>query len=550
VMVTEVNNAPMLPGPTTVSVSAGASVVVMNTASDADLPANQLTYQLTAAPAGAVISANGVITWTAPANPGPSTNTFTTVVTDNGVPPESAVNSIVVVVSVPNTAPVLPVLGNRVMEELTELVVINTATDADTPASSLVYTLQAAPVGAAISATGVITWTPTEGEGPSTNTFTTVVTDAGVPALSTVNSFTVVVTEVNASPTLAAQPDVMIGAGATLTVINTASDPDLPLNPLTYQLTEAPATATIDPKGVLTWTAPLNQGPSTNTFTTVATDHGVPPASATNSFVVIVTNQPPTLPVLAQDGFLESDGLVVIEAEHYASATTFSPHAWKPTTNQSGFVGESAMQAVPDAGTNVTVNPAAVSPTLRYHIQFTTAGPYNYWVRGWGDDRSGDSVHVGVDGQVVESLAYPTTGVWTWKAGQVSIDNAGWHEINLWMHEDGAYVDRLLLATNLSFTPTGNGPPESLRSPFNPPNPPPVIAITVPESGHSIELSYPTDELSIIEFSYDLETWAGLNDLTNASLAFSESGGVTKARLNLPGHSPGSLFFRLARPNP
>ena len=60
-----------------------------------------------------------------------------------------------------------------------------------------------------IDTNGVITWTPTEGQGPGTNTITTVVTDNGVPPLSATNSFEVMVTEVNSAPVLggADQPD-------------------------------------------------------------------------------------------------------------------------------------------------------------------------------------------------------------------------------------------------------------------------------------------------------------------------------------------------------
>src|SRR5439155_496992 len=98
------------------------------------------------------------------------------------------------------TAPVLPVQTNRTIAELSALIVTNRATDSDIPANTLTYTLQNPPAGATIDSSGVITWTPTEAQGPSTNTITTVVTDNGVPPLSATNSFTVVVTEMNSAP--------------------------------------------------------------------------------------------------------------------------------------------------------------------------------------------------------------------------------------------------------------------------------------------------------------------------------------------------------------
>src|SRR5262249_36443462 len=60
-------------------------------------------------------------------------------------------------------------------------------------------------------------------------------------------------------------------------------------NNLSYQFLAAPNGANLNSQGVITWTPTLAQSPSTNTFTTVVADDGVPPLSATNSFVVIVT---------------------------------------------------------------------------------------------------------------------------------------------------------------------------------------------------------------------------------------------------------------------
>jgi hypothetical protein len=53
------------------------------------------------------------------------------------------------------------------------------------------------------------------------------------------------------------------------------------------------------------------------------------------------------------------------------------------------------------------------------------------------------------------------TGAWVWKSVSVTIASTGLHQVNLWMREDGAYVDRLILSLNSSFTPTGNGPAET-----------------------------------------------------------------------------------------
>jgi hypothetical protein len=168
-----------------------------------------------------------------------------------------------------NSAPAMPTQSSKTIDELTTLSVTNAATDADLPNELLTYSLLSAPTNAAISATGIITWTPTEGQGPSTNTFTTAVTDNG--GLSATNSFVVVVNEVNSAPVLPGQINRTMNEQTLLTVTNTASDSDVPANPLSYVLT-GPNGAVIDGNGVITWTPTVGQGPSTNTFTTVVTD--------------------------------------------------------------------------------------------------------------------------------------------------------------------------------------------------------------------------------------------------------------------------------------
>ncbi len=291
------NTPPSLPAQANRTVAALATLTVTNTATDSDLPPQTITYQLLLPPAGAAVNSSGVITWTPTAGQASSTNTIRTVATDNGSPPLSATNSFQVVVTPANTAPVLPLQSDRTIAELTVLTVTNTASDTDSPPNTLTYALLAAPSGAAISASGVITWTPSEAQGPGTNTFTTRVTDDGTPPLSATNSFTVVVTEVNSAPTLPAQANRTIAALTTLVVTNTGSDQDIPANALSYTLLAAPTGATISPAGVITWTPSQAQAPSTNAITTQVTDNGVPPLSATNSFLVIVTqsNTPPVI---------------------------------------------------------------------------------------------------------------------------------------------------------------------------------------------------------------------------------------------------------------
>jgi hypothetical protein len=79
----------------------------------------------------------------------------------------------------------------------------------DEPGQSLVFSLiGTVPDGMTIdSETGEITWTPTEEQGPSTNTITVVATDTGPGSLSHTNSYTLYVNEVHHEPQIVDPPD-------------------------------------------------------------------------------------------------------------------------------------------------------------------------------------------------------------------------------------------------------------------------------------------------------------------------------------------------------
>src|SRR5204863_433558 len=214
-----------------------------------------------------------------------------------------------------NTEPVLTVPLDQTIAELGTLTVTNTASDADLPANTLTFSLVSAPAGVTLDpSSGVLTWTPTEAQGPSTNLITVRVSDNGAPQSSDTRSFTVVVTEANSAPVLTVPSDQTISELGTLTVTNTASDADLPANTLTFSLVSAPAGVNLNPSsGVLTWTPTEAQGPSTNLITVRVTDNGAPPSSDTRSFTVVVieANSPPVLIVPTDQTIAELSTLTV-----------------------------------------------------------------------------------------------------------------------------------------------------------------------------------------------------------------------------------------------
>jgi hypothetical protein len=115
-------------------------------------------------------------------------------------------------------------------------------------------------------------------------------------AWAATNAFALIVAEVNVAPVLPVQTNHNASVDVAFSITNAATDADLPVNSLAYSLLNAPAGAAIDANGVIAWTPAVGQADTTNLVQTVVTDNGVPPLSATNSFLVIVAPAPSTEP--------------------------------------------------------------------------------------------------------------------------------------------------------------------------------------------------------------------------------------------------------------
>ena len=102
VAVKEVNRPPVLAPITNQTLEIGSALVVTNTATDPDLPANHLVFSLApGAPAGATVdSSTGLLTWT-PAEDARRTNAITIRVTDDGSPALSDEKTLMVTVGAP-----------------------------------------------------------------------------------------------------------------------------------------------------------------------------------------------------------------------------------------------------------------------------------------------------------------------------------------------------------------------------------------------------------------------------------------------------------------
>ena len=171
-----------------------------------------------------------------------------------------------------NNSPEIEDINDQVVDELTTLQVPVVAADDETPTGQLVFELVEGPEDAVIDpATGVITWTPSEADGPGAFPATVQVSDeAGATAQT---SFSIQVNEVNQAPILDPISDFDSEVGGDVSFAATATDLDLPENELVFSLAgDVPVGALIDGStGEFQWTS-ISVEPGVFPFEVVVSD--------------------------------------------------------------------------------------------------------------------------------------------------------------------------------------------------------------------------------------------------------------------------------------
>jgi len=246
--------------------TANELVALTFTASASDPDEGQiLTFSLVDAPEGAVINAlSGAFSWTPSEAQGPGEYTFDVCVSDGAL---SDCETITVTVSEVNVAPVLAEIGDKEVDELDTLEFVATATDADIPVQTLVFSLAGeVPEGAAITAAGVFSWTPSDEQGPGEYTFDVCVSDG---ALSDCETITVTVNAVN-KPPVAEDMSVETMENQPVEIELLATDPDG--DPLTYEIVLEPEHGTLECEGLLCTYTPEAGWSGTDSFTFIAND--------------------------------------------------------------------------------------------------------------------------------------------------------------------------------------------------------------------------------------------------------------------------------------
>lgn len=165
------------------------------------------------------------------------------------------------------------------------------------------------------------------------------------------------------------------------------------------------------------------------------------------------------------------DTTVAIEAENY-TRSTHNGHSfqWAATSHWDVFSGEDAMSTTNGGETIASTDAIYESPRLDYRVNFVQPGSYYVWVRGSGPDQDSDSIHVGLNGMVSsgQGMLLDPEAAWSNSSGRervtITVPSPGIYSFSLWVHEDGAVVDKIVLTPNQALVPDGTGPAETART--------------------------------------------------------------------------------------
>ncbi|MGI9474002.1 MAG: DUF5060 domain-containing protein [Rubripirellula sp.] len=201
--------------------------------------------------------------------------------------------------------------------------------------------------------------------------------------------------------------------------------------------------------------------------------------------------------------FVEKDGLLAVEAEHFFKQSKSDKRAFHLTTadhepgiqpdgdpsHVAGASGGAYLEILPDTrrthgdklirGVNFAPE-AGQMAVLHYNVSVSTPGRYYVWARAHSTGSEDNGLHVGIDGE------WPETGqrlqwcqgkkTWRWDSNQrteqqhcgephkiyLDIEQPGEHTIHFSMREDGFEFDKWLMTTDREFTRPDDVGPESV----------------------------------------------------------------------------------------
>ncbi|WP_139263259.1 hypothetical protein [Flammeovirga pacifica] len=190
--------------------------------------------------------------------------------------------------------------------------------------------------------------------------------------------------------------------------------------------------------------------------------------------------------------FIERDGVVAVEAEHFNKQTKSEVREWfvSDKLGENDLVQKSLTEAsnkdfiqiMPDTrvthddevvrGENFTNKPGQLG-ILHYKVRFNETGRFYVWVRAFSTGSEDNGLHVGLDEDWPESGKKMQwcegRNEWTWASKQrtkeehcgipykiyVDVKTKGLHEVKFSMREDGFRFDKFLMTKDSLYIPQG-----------------------------------------------------------------------------------------------
>jgi len=279
ITVTEVNVAPVLAAIGDKTANEMSSLAFTAAATDADLPANSLTFSLEGAPTGATINpATGAFSWTPTESQGPGTYPFSVKVCDNGDPALCDEEAITVTV---NEAGLAPTANAQSITTAEDVPVSISLSGSDPDGDTLTFAIVTPPANGALSGSAPnLTYTPSA-DFNGADSFTFTVNDGTLDSEPATVSISV--TPVNDAP-VAKPKSVVTQLNASVPVELTGSDVDG--DALTFQILTQPLHGTLSGTAPdLTYT-PAGDYTGADSFTFAVSDGQVQSNPATVNIVV------------------------------------------------------------------------------------------------------------------------------------------------------------------------------------------------------------------------------------------------------------------------
>ncbi len=203
--------------------------------------------------------------------------------------------------------------------------------------------------------------------------------------------------------------------------------------------------------------------------------------------------------------FEEHEGILAFEAEHFFKQTETDVRKWYITSSAGvpdvtpdadpdhleGASNGAYIEVLPDTrhthddklinGENFSDIPGEMA-ILHYNVYFNNPGRYYVWIRAYSTNSEDDSVHLGFDGEWPESgMRWRTTidHEWAWQnkrryppeakkhgslVSWLDVNEPGHRVLQISMREDGAELDKVILASDENFVPDGFGPEPQIKS--------------------------------------------------------------------------------------